>query len=160
VAPEAATRYGTDLTPVIRALLICGSLAVAGCGGSTDELPRRPVTGTVTFDGKPLERGTIAFQPESGLPTAAAVPVNGGSYSVARQQGLVPGTYKVSVSSSAPTTAAVDPATGTPPPPGKPTPPPRELLPTRYNASTELSVEVKAEGSNSFDFTLTSRPPK
>jgi hypothetical protein len=145
---------------MIKKLVICGGLVLIGCGGPGDELPRQPVSGTVTLDGKPLERGTIAFQPASGLPTAAAVPIIGGSYSIARDHGLVPGPYKVSISSSPETASPIDPATGTPPPPGQPTPPPKELLPERYNASTTLTADVKEQGSNTFDFPLTSAPKK
>ena len=144
---------------MIKKLVICG-LVLSGCGGPGDELPRQPVSGTVTLDGKPLERGTIAFQPASGLPTAAAVPIIGGSYSIARDHGLVAGPYKVSISSSPATASPIDPATGTPPPPGKPIPPPKELLPERYNASTTLTAEVTEQGSNTFDFPLTSAPKK
>src|SRR5262249_50316267 len=108
----------------------------------------------------PLERGTISFQPVSELPTAGAVAINGGQYALARAQGLVPGAYRVLISSTPPTSLAIDPATGTPPLPGKPTPPPKELLPAQYNASTTLSAEVKEGTSNTFDFALESAPKK
>jgi hypothetical protein len=127
---------------------------LTGCGGSTDNLPRQAVSGTVTLDGKPLERGTISFQPDSGLPTAAAVAITAGSYSMARAQGLVPGAYKVLISSTPPAQVTIDPATGMPPPPGKPTPPPKELLAAKYNASSTLSAEVKEGTANRFDFAL------
>jgi hypothetical protein len=130
------------------------SVVLAGCGSPGDNLPREPVSGTVTLDGKPLERGTISFQPDSALPTAAAVPITAGSYSMARAEGLVPGTYRVLISSTPPAVVTIDPTTGMPPPPGKPTPPPKELLPAKYNASSTLSAEVKAGAANRFDFAL------
>jgi hypothetical protein len=136
------------------------AVAVAGCGGSGDNLPRQPVSGTVTLDGKPLERGTISFQPVSELPTAAAVAFSDGRYAIARAEGLVPGPYRVLISSTPLTTLPVDPATGLPPPPGKPTPPPKERLPEKYNAATILTAEVKEGASNQFDFSLESTSKK
>jgi hypothetical protein len=135
-------------------------VVVSGCGGSGDNLPRQPVSGTVTLDGKPLDQGTISFQPVSELPTAAAIVFSDGRYSIARAQGLVPGAYRVLISSTPPTTLAIDPATGMPPPPGKPTPPPKERLPEKYNASTTLTAEVKEGASNQFDFSLESTSKK
>lgn len=142
------------------AFLVCGSLALGGCSKPQDELPRQPVSGSVTLDGKPLERGTISFQPATGLPTAAGVPISGGGYSISRDEGLVPGAYKVLISST-PEGAAPknDSTTGPPPLPGQPTPPPKELLPTRYNEKTTLVAEVK-EGNNTFNFELESAPKK
>jgi hypothetical protein len=130
------------------------AVVFAGCSSAGDNLPRQAVSGRVTLDGKPLERGTISFQPESGLPTAAAVGITAGSYSMARAQGLVPGTYRVLISSTPPAAVTIDPTTGMPPPPGKPTPPPKELLPAKYNASSTLSAEVKEAAANRFDFAL------
>jgi hypothetical protein len=130
------------------------SLVLAGCGSAGDNLPRQPVSGKVTLDGKPLERGTISFQPDSGLPTAAAVAITAGQYSMARAQGLVPGAYRVLISSTPQSPVTIDPATGMPPPPGQPTPPPKELLPAKYNASSTLSAEVKEGATNRFDFAL------
>ena len=70
-----------------------------GCGRG-DGLPRQEVAGKVILDGQPLSDGSIEFQPEatSGGPV---VPGGGliaaGAYRIAREQGLVPGTYKVMI---------------------------------------------------------------
>jgi len=135
-------------------------LAVVGCGSRGDNLPRQAVSGNVTLDGKPLERGTISFQPATELPTAIAVPISGGQYYIEKAQGLVPGSYKIKISSAPPPVPEPLTAEGTPPPPGKPTPPPKDLMPERYNSSTILIREVKEGGSNTFDFPLESGPPK
>jgi hypothetical protein len=136
------------------------ALAIVGCGSSGDNLPRQSVSGTITLDGKSLERGMISFQPVSELPTAIAVPISGGEYYIEKGQGLVPGSYKVKISSTPPPVPEPLTAEGTPPPPGKPTPPPKDLMPERYNSSTILIREVKGGVSNTFDFPLESRPPK
>jgi hypothetical protein len=141
-------------------VLVLLALTLAGCGDPGDNLPRQPVSGNVTLDGKPVERGTISFQPTSELPTAAAVAINGGQYSIARAQGLVPGTYQVKISSTPQPAPEAVSADGSPPPPGKPTPPPKDLIPAKYNSSSTLSSEVKEGASNTFDFSLESAPKK
>jgi hypothetical protein len=133
---------------------------LTGCGGAVDKLPRQAVSGSVMLDGKPLERGTISFQPVSELPTAAAVAINGGQYSMPRAEGLVPGAYRVLISSTPAAVSQVDPKTSRPPPPGQPSAPPKESLPERYNASSTLTAEVKEGAKNSFDFPLESAPKK
>ena len=47
------------------ALLCVGvMITIAGCGASTP--PTTPITGTVTYDGEPLEGATITMTPEAG----------------------------------------------------------------------------------------------
>lgn len=42
---------------------------LAGCGGGGDAGPERyDLSGTVTFDGKPVERGTLYIEPTPGNP--------------------------------------------------------------------------------------------
>src|SRR6476646_606329 len=76
------------------------ALNLPGCGAS-DELPRQAVSGTVTFAGKPLEAGLIMFLPEGAeVATQGGGPLVAGKYAIARDAGLVPGKYKVTISSS------------------------------------------------------------
>src|SRR4051794_15882853 len=79
-------------------------MALAGCGGATDSLPREAVSGTVTLDGRPLESASIAFDPEGGNahPTAAGAVINNGAYSIARSDGPTPGRYRVAIFESGP----------------------------------------------------------
>ncbi len=47
------------------ALFCVGTMiTIAGCGSSN--LPTTPVTGTITYDGEPLEGATVTLTPESG----------------------------------------------------------------------------------------------
>lgn len=39
---------------------------LAGCGGNSDPTKRFDLSGTVTFDGKPVPAGTILFEPDAG----------------------------------------------------------------------------------------------
>jgi hypothetical protein len=141
-----------DRHPLRLAWLLAVSLA--GCGGGAgDGLPRHAVSGAVTLDGRPMDRGTIQFLPDApDLPTAALVDVQGGKFTVTRDRGLVPGRYKVLVScTDAGATVKPDAL------PGMTGPPAKELLPARYNVESTLNAEVKDGAPNTFDFPLTSK---
>ena len=76
-------------------------LGTIGCSPSKDDLPREPVAGKVTMDGQPLLEGVIQFYPKENA-TASSVGANAeikdGAFSIAREDGLVPGSYKVAIS--------------------------------------------------------------
>jgi hypothetical protein len=73
------------------------SLAIwglAGCGGGK---PNYHVSGTVTFEGKPIPKGLIFFDPEGPGPQGYASIVNG-HYNTAEQgKGIAGGKYNVRV---------------------------------------------------------------
>ncbi len=80
-------------------------LAVAGCG---KELPTTvPVTGTVTWQDKPLDSGRVVFHPqqiEKGRPKRPAMGYlqTDGSFALATfrpDDGAVPGSYQVTIHS-------------------------------------------------------------
>jgi hypothetical protein len=59
-------------------------LIACGCGPSQQEDPNRSiVTGTVTFDGKPLPAGNITFESTEG-PLSATAAIDKGVYSTSR----------------------------------------------------------------------------
>jgi hypothetical protein len=77
-------------------LALCFALP-AGCDYSRG---RVPVTGTVLFDGKPLESGSIRFGGDQGA--AGAGPIVNGNFSLhenASQKGVLPGKYDVLIAS-------------------------------------------------------------
>ncbi|MEJ7637546.1 MAG: hypothetical protein WKF75_06030, partial [Singulisphaera sp.] len=80
-------------------LMTAGVLAVSGC--SDDGLPTRyPVSGTVTYKGKPLNGGQISFIPESADGRAASGDIKEGAYSLTTQSkddGALPGKYHVTL---------------------------------------------------------------
>ena len=83
--------------PRLCLLLLVLFVALAGCG---DNRGRVPVTGTVTFDGKPLESGGIRFGGDQGAAGVGAI-VNG-RFSLdenASQKGVLPGKYDVLIHS-------------------------------------------------------------
>jgi hypothetical protein len=127
--------------------LLVISVLLSGCGGGGDGLPRQPVSGQVTLGDKPLPGGTIQFLPEGGGVSGGGT-IADGSYEIRRESGLTPGKYTVSISSA---------AEGSPAASDTPGPAPRlakEAIPERYNRKSTLTAEVKADGSNTFDFKL------
>jgi hypothetical protein len=122
-------------------------MVVAGCG----ENGRQAVEGNVTLDGKPLQDGSIQFCPIEGTtgPTAGAEILNG-HFSIAREEGLLPGTYRVEVNAMGKTQGKLPPALARQW--GEYT----QILPVRYNTESQLRAEVGARGPNHFDFTVAS----
>ncbi|WP_439623956.1 hypothetical protein [Gemmata sp.] len=129
-------------------LLLLLALATPGTG-CADKTGRQPVSGQVTLKGVPVDRGSIEFDAADGaLPTRAGAVVLDGRYQVAREQGLVPGAYRVRISAP-----DVGPAAGAPADPTN-RPVPRERIPERYNRKSEVTVEVVGGAPNTFDFTI------
>jgi hypothetical protein len=136
-------------------LLAALGLAAPGCSGSGDELPRDPVSGTVSLDGEPLSGGSIQFTPaadSAGAPITGGSPIENGRFSIARTDGLVPGKYRVSISK--PDQKSVAQTKG---PVAKGTQLAKELIPMKYNARTELSAEIPKGGTSSLNFELKSQ---
>ena len=128
---------------------MAGLAALEGCGAPADELKRQAVVGTVKWKGEPLKTGVIQFQPSSpGASTAGGAAIAEGAYEISRAEGLVAGTYRVSITSAS---AASQPAGALP---GDSPPPPKEPIPAKYNSQTTLTAEVKEDGPNRFDFDL------
>ncbi len=134
-------------------VLLATLALLSGCGGGDDELPREPVSGMVTLDGKPLAAGRIAFQPPpgaEGMPAGAAI--EDGAYSIPRDEGPTPGTYVVRITSLS-EVVEEDPNAM----PGEPPRVAKEPIPPKYNVKTSLNASITPEGPNSFDFDLKSK---
>ena len=79
-------------------LAACGLLAsiLAGCGSSGPKL--YSATGTVTFEGKPVEGAMVAFIPQQGAPCLGTTDASGKYTIMTRgKPGAPPGTYSVTV---------------------------------------------------------------
>jgi len=124
------------------ALAGCMLAAVVGCGQRDG--PRRlrvPVSGVVTFDGRPLDVGDIIFS-DRDAGEVDACRITGGRF-----RGMVcPGTRRVEIVSV--------------PPRAKEAPDTMEVaenrLPARYAAHSTLSADVRKQGPNEFSFDLKS----
>jgi hypothetical protein len=128
------------------ALVLLGAI-VAGCSGG-DELPRQEVSGTIRLGGEPLPSGFINFEPSAGQATGGGAVITDGSYSLPRDTGLVPGAYRISISSPS---NAGGPGGDAPGSAGSMM---QEGIPARYNSQSELTAEVTDGGDNTFDFDL------
>ena len=131
-----------------------------GCSGPSDDLPREAVSGAVTLDNEPLASGVITFIPAGGSSGGGPSPggggeISNGSFSIARENGLVPGNYSVSIYASAKQEAKAKPEQigGT----KKERQLAKELIPAKYNAKTELKAEIKKGGASDLKFALESK---
>lgn len=132
---------------LLGALLTLVSLILVGCNASNQ---KQAVSGTITFQGKPLDQGLIQFAPSSPeIPTASGANIQNGKYQIPQDKGLLPGTYDVRISAPEKGTVAKEAAM-----PGESGPPAKERIPTKYNANTTLKFEVKAGQPNTFDVTI------
>jgi hypothetical protein len=130
-------------------LAIC--LGLAGCEGERGALPRQAVSGQVLYEGQPLPQGTIQFLPTSSdQATMGLASIKEGRYALARDRGLVPGTYKAVISSS----AGAGEGTEVNGMPGKPGPPAKDVIPKKYNLESALKIDVKEGQADPFDFDL------
>lgn len=149
--------------PVIL-LSIAGLMALSGCGGDDDGVPRYSVSGTVTYKGERLDHGNITFTPDNpSKGRVASSTIENGSYTLstlADRDGAQPGQYKVSMTST-----DVDLSTLKAPPGrgaisraavGKANKDAKSLVPKKYATpqTSPLTAEVKPQ-SNSFAFDLT-----
>ena len=158
-----------------------GAVVIASCGSHEEAFGKRyPVSGTVTYNGQPLEKGAISFVPDKGAGATGAI--EKGSYTLStggEGDGALPGKYKVAVTAKEDTneiakadflkdskgkgtdvsfvprqylSAAAEKA--------------KSLIPAGYGdvRTTTLTAEVK-EGSNTIPFTISDadappEPPK
>jgi hypothetical protein len=125
-------------------LLVGCLLALAGCGDSAGS----QVSGTVTVDGNPVEKGRIRFFPVDGKSQPAGGEIKGGAYSVKVPAGEM--TVQISVPKvigkkklyDAPGAREID-IHG-------------ELLPPKYNEESQLKFDVQP-GRNEKDWPLTTK---
>jgi hypothetical protein len=125
-----------------------GLLSLVGCA-KQDTTGRLPISGKVTFQGAPLESGSIQFRSEPDGQQGSGAPITNGEYTVPAKSGLAPGKYKVLISSG---------IAGQPIPegqaPGESGPPMEDRIPAEYNANSDKFVDVSADKENKFDFAI------
>jgi hypothetical protein len=136
-------------------LTLALGLAHFGCSGSKDDKPREPVGGTVTMDGKPLPEAAIQFTPTGEVKaTGVVAKVADGKFSIPREEGLVPGTYMVSISHAEQQEVKSKKAAG---PLSKNVKLGKEQIPARYNTQSKLTAEIKKGGVSDLSFPLESK---
>jgi hypothetical protein len=125
--------------PLLAAIL---SVLLAGCSDNQSAV----VTGTVNVDGKPLEKGSISFEPADGKGVTAGGEIIDGKYNVPK---VSPGTMLVKI--RYPKVAGKKKLYDTPDSPTRDIF--REALPAKYNDRTELRLEVQP-GNQEKDWNL------
>lgn len=124
---------------------------VTGCGGPTGD--RVPVSGEVTLDGQPLDRGSIEFHPD-GEGTLTGGMIVDGTFEIPAAQGAEPGNYSVRIFASGESVEG-DPEAG--PGPEAENQVAEELIPAKFNTETELTAEIGEQGADSLRFEVTSK---
>jgi len=127
-------------------------MTLTGCGSDPPyKGPQRfPLSGKVTFDGMPVDGGTISFiGPGKSNPSGGSI--SSGTYEVPEDRGANADTYRVEIHWLKPTGEKVkDEDTGGMVDVVK------EVIPAKYNTQTQLKADVK-EGNTKFDFDLSSK---
>ena len=134
---------------VLPGLGFCFLLSLnAGCGSSGVEPV--PVEGTVKIGDKPVEKGSIAFHPDTAkgntLPQSASGTIENGKFSLGYmgKEGAPPGAYKVTVVVTVPSNPKDEYSE------------PKSLIANEFSIpeATPLTAEVK-EGGGPYDFKVT-----
>lgn len=165
--------YRTHAKQFVGILVALGLLGIVAC--SDDGLDKRyPVSGTVTYNGKPLEKGSINFVPDAPEGRGALGEIKDGSYTLTTQSpgdGAFPGKYSVTITDLNVDLGAAEAATkelaakkkvemSSPmidqAEAAKALKSAKNTVPGKYAQidSSGLKAEVKAQ-SNTFDFALT-----
>ncbi len=128
--------------PLIRlGALLAATALFAGCGGSRGV----PVTGSVTFEGQPVEQGAISFvDSNQKAPSEGAAIVNGKFETL-----VTPGQKRVEIRASRP----VKPNKNDPNTAGMR----EDFIPARYNSVSTLTAEIVAGKENTLKFDLTEK---
>lgn len=113
-------------------------LLTSGCGGDG----KVPVSGSVSFDGQPVERGEISFVPVEAGQSPDGGTIENGQFAFR----TTPGAKRVEIRASRPL------------PPEKQTDAAgtfyEDFIPARYNRESSLQQEVPAEGASGLKFDL------
>jgi hypothetical protein len=115
-------------------------LLAAACGcGDNRHAGKYEVSGAVSWEGTPIEKGFITYEPADGKPAEAGA-IADGHYSFF----AYPGKNRVAIRAE-----KIEGFNK-----GMNQPNVVQYIPAAYNVQSELSVEVTADGANMFNFSL------
>ena len=140
-------RFSARVLPRILAAIVVAAI----CPGCSDG--RYPVQGAVTFNGEPVDEGTISFEPVDGNGPTTGGSIVAGKYELLENAAAFPGKKTVRISAVRKTgrkvvnefsasRAMIDEV--------------QRYIPDIYNTNSTLSCEVTANGPNQIDFHLKS----
>ncbi|MBA2112911.1 hypothetical protein [Bremerella alba] len=133
-------------------MLSIGLMLCSGCFGQKG-LETAPVTGIVTYNGKPLPYGRVSFRPPAGSPATGEIQSDG-RFSLSTYgngDGAIVGTHQVSVTATE-VDAGVMAATAA----NTEMTVPKSMIPKKYTSfsTSELTAEVVSSGKNQFALEL------
>jgi hypothetical protein len=145
----ALLRSGKYLAPIVVPAIL---IAASGC--ANDQKPLAPVSGIVTFNGKPLANGSVSFQPIAppgsniaGKGSEAMCDENGHFQlqTIEDKPGAVVGEHRVRIfgPKNRQIAPSDDSSSGG-----------AEIIPRRYNFETTLTFTVPPEGTDKANFDL------
>lgn len=147
---------------IVKCVPVVVAIAICGCGSGNPDTA--PATGSVTYNGKPVEGASVQFSPEeTGGKGASGKTDASGNFTLTSYEegdGAVPGKYKVTIykrDESAVKTAEEEHDAAGGAAADAPSAAPKELLPVKYKKieTSGLTAEVKADTDNTFKFELT-----
>lgn len=134
---------------IFRFLVALLVVSVIGCGGPGQRRSTIGVRGKVTLDGKPIDGGTISFDPKDGKGGSVSAQIAGGNYETRVEPGLkivrisypkIIRTEKVyPTSDDSPVVDVTE-----------------EAVPAKYNSASRLEKDL-TEVSGSVDFDITTQ---
>lgn len=131
---------------------LCFTAACAGCSDS-NPFDTAPVTGQVTYKGKPLPYGTVSFRPQAGSPASGKIQPDGtftlGTYE--DQDGAIVGSHVVLITATEADAGAAQVVEA-----GTEMTVPKSVIPQKYTSfsTSGLTAEVVAGQKNEFTFAL------
>lgn len=130
-------------------LLVIAFASGSGCGPAGPE--RAEVSGTVTFNGRPVEQGAITFFPAPGVvgPEGGSE-IKNGKYFIPRKAGPVVGKNRVELRSFQKSGRMIQDPTAKQ---GTLTEEIKNIFPEEYNRNSTLVREVKS-GKNEIEFEI------
>lgn len=156
------------------AVLVLGSFVLTGCGGGADRPAMVPVSGTVSYNGSPVEGATVTFAAGTSARSSTGVTDSGGKFRLTTfdtNDGAPAGEYTVTIAKFEADASSLDSSVGSSPEKMKEmmakqqalmsgkavADKPKAKLPTKY-ADGKTSGEARkvvAGESNDFKFDLT-----
>ena len=128
-------------------------LLVAGCSRNQSE--RLAVQGRVTYQGNPIQEGTILFEPIDEGRQANGV-IAAGRFSIPSSHGLSEGDYRVEIEAYQKASASPSDGPGALYAQGESAVEilTEQYLPAKYNRQSNLTQRVSRENHNSLEFPL------
>jgi hypothetical protein len=131
-------------------LIALALLGLCGCG---DKRAGIPLSGSVTFDGVPVETGQIVFEPQ-GAGAMTLTQISNGTYQLPTERSAQPGKYLIRITADRATgrIRQADPRSQE----DQATEVLEQFIPVKYNTRSELFLELTDQSPDKHDFALTS----